>query len=68
MHVEAQATRVLGVELTASLYRKLALASAVSLYVIVVSGATVRLTGSGLGCPDWPRCDTTMSARWSSRL
>lgn len=25
--------------------------------VIVFSGAAVRLTGSGLGCPDWPRCD-----------
>lgn len=23
---------------------------------IIVSGATVRLTGSGLGCPDWPNC------------
>ncbi len=56
MHVEAQATRVLGVELTPSLYRKLALASAVSLYVIVVTGATVRLTGSGLGCESWPGC------------
>ena len=56
MHVEAQATRVLGVELTASLYRKLALASAISLYLIVVSGATVRLTGSGLGCESWPGC------------
>lgn len=26
------------------------------LCVIVVSGAAVRLTGSGLGCSDWPRC------------
>src|SRR5690349_22093585 len=25
--------------------------------IIVFSGAAVRLTGSGLGCPDWPRCD-----------
>jgi heme a synthase len=25
--------------------------------VIVVTGAGVRLTGSGLGCPDWPRCN-----------
>jgi cytochrome c oxidase assembly protein subunit 15 len=56
MHVEAQATRVLGVDLTPSLYRKLALASALSLYVIIVSGATVRLTGSGLGCESWPGC------------
>jgi len=27
-----------------------------SLAVIVMTGAAVRLTGSGLGCPDWPRC------------
>lgn len=25
--------------------------------VIVFSGAAVRLSGSGLGCPDWPRCE-----------
>ena len=25
-------------------------------WLIVVTGATVRLTGSGLGCPDWPSC------------
>jgi cytochrome c oxidase assembly protein subunit 15 len=28
------------------------------LCVIVVSGAAVRLTGSGLGCSDWPRCNS----------
>ena len=28
----------------------------VSLLVLVVVGATVRVTGSGLGCPDWPTC------------
>lgn len=27
--------------------------------LIVVSGAAVRLTSSGLGCPDWPRCTST---------
>ncbi len=27
-----------------------------SLALIVVTGAAVRLTGSGLGCPDWPKC------------
>ena len=25
--------------------------------VVISSGAAVRLTGSGLGCPDWPRCN-----------
>lgn len=55
MAVEAH-PRVLGVELTPSLFRRLALASAISLFLIIVSGATVRLTGSGLGCESWPGC------------
>ena len=31
-------------------------ASLVGNIVIVVTGGAVRLTGSGLGCPTWPRC------------
>lgn len=27
-----------------------------ALVLIVLTGAAVRLTGSGLGCPDWPKC------------
>jgi cytochrome c oxidase assembly protein subunit 15 len=27
-----------------------------SLYLIIITGSLVRLTGSGLGCADWPRC------------
>ena len=27
-----------------------------ALVLTIVSGAAVRLTGSGLGCPDWPNC------------
>jgi cytochrome c oxidase assembly protein subunit 15 len=38
-------------------YRRIALAALVALGVIVVSGAAVRLTKSGLGCTDWPRCE-----------
>ena len=34
----------------------LAAASAFSLYLILITGATVRLTGSGLGCDNWPGC------------
>lgn len=37
-------------------YVQLALASAVSLYLIVLTGAAVRLTGSGLACESWPGC------------
>lgn len=36
--------------------RPLAWASLVANVVIVVTGGAVRLTGSGLGCPTWPRC------------
>jgi heme a synthase len=38
------------------LVRGLALASLVSQIGIVVTGGAVRLTGSGLGCPTFPRC------------
>ena len=37
-------------------FRWFAFASFLSMIVIVLSGAAVRLTGSGLGCPDWPTC------------
>ena len=30
-----------------------------SLYAIIVTGSLVRLTGSGLGCSDWPNCNST---------
>lgn len=39
--------------------RRLALASVFANAAIVVTGGAVRLTGSGLGCPDWPRCTST---------
>ena len=35
---------------------RLALVNAVANGLIVVTGGAVRLTGSGLGCPTWPRC------------
>jgi cytochrome c oxidase assembly protein subunit 15 len=34
----------------------IAYAALVALTLIVLSGAAVRLTGSGLGCPTWPKC------------
>jgi cytochrome c oxidase assembly protein subunit 15 len=37
-------------------FRRLAYATLVALTLIVLTGAAVRLTGSGLGCPDWPKC------------
>ncbi|MEV0169905.1 COX15/CtaA family protein [Streptomyces sp. NPDC050803] len=46
--------------------QRAALAALVMAVVIVVTGGAVRLTGSGLGCPTWPKCTddslTTTSA------
>ncbi len=35
---------------------RLAWIALISVIVLVAVGATVRVTGSGLGCPDWPTC------------
>lgn len=43
--------------LSPSAYRRVTLVALLSLAFIVVTGGAVRLTGSGLGCPDWPTCD-----------
>jgi protoheme IX farnesyltransferase len=37
-------------------FQKLTLATAVATYLLVAWGAVVRVTDSGLGCPDWPLC------------
>ena len=37
-------------------FRLLALASAVAAWALVAVGGLVRVTESGLGCPDWPLC------------
>ncbi|MGX6606347.1 COX15/CtaA family protein [Micromonosporaceae bacterium Da 78-11] len=42
--------------MNSSVLRRLALASLIGNVALVVTGAAVRLTGSGLGCPTWPRC------------
>jgi cytochrome c oxidase assembly protein subunit 15 len=31
-------------------------ASLILVYLVIVAGALVRMTGSGMGCPDWPKC------------
>lgn len=38
-------------------FLKVAIANVTLLWIIIVSGGLVRLTDSGLGCPDWPLCD-----------
>lgn len=57
-------------------YRRVADAALALLTLIVFTGAAVRLTGSGLGCPDWPRCkggftpalDTHTAIEFGNRL
>jgi cytochrome c oxidase assembly protein subunit 15 len=43
-------------EITPRRFEITALVAMIALTLIVFSGAAVRLSGSGLGCPDWPRC------------
>jgi cytochrome c oxidase assembly protein subunit 15 len=60
--MEAGATRIARLRLrTVSpvAFARVAYLALAALYLIVVSGATVRLTGSGLGCDNWPRCGSS---------
>lgn len=43
--------------LSPAAFRRLTLVAAVAVGFIIVTGGAVRITGSGLGCPDWPTCD-----------
>jgi cytochrome c oxidase assembly protein subunit 15 len=46
-------------------FRRIALAAVVALVLTILSGAAVRLSGSGLGCDTWPQCDkTSVVAPW----
>ena len=62
MHLEsapAALPRGRALTLSPASFRRVALAAVAMLVLIVASGATVRLTGSGLGCPHWPTCTAT---------
>ncbi|MFN0070679.1 MAG: heme o synthase [Chloroflexota bacterium] len=37
-------------------YQKLSILTVAATYALIVIGGVVRVTGSGLGCPDWPTC------------
>ena len=54
--LRVERVRLRAATVPAELFQWLALASAAILYAIVVTGATVRLTASGLGCDHWPGC------------
>ena len=44
-------------------YALVARVALVMLTLIVLTGAAVRVTGSGLGCPTWPKCTSSRSTR-----
>lgn len=44
--------------MTPKKFERMALGVLVTQVAIVLTGAAVRLTGSGLGCSDWPRCES----------
>jgi cytochrome c oxidase assembly protein subunit 15 len=46
-------------QVTPARFRQIAYAALGVCTLIVFTGAAVRLTGSGLGCPEWPRCEGT---------
>ena len=37
-------------------FRRLAFLSTIATYVLIFIGGLVRVSGAGLGCPDWPKC------------
>ncbi|WP_461532680.1 COX15/CtaA family protein [Sinomicrobium sp.] len=37
-------------------FRTITKATLVFVYLVILAGALVRMTGSGMGCPDWPKC------------
>lgn len=57
-----RALRLLAPLRTPSGFAALALVTLALMWVIVPSGAVVRLTDSGLGCPDWPTCEGTITS------
>ncbi|MEL6812192.1 MAG: COX15/CtaA family protein, partial [Bacteroidota bacterium] len=38
------------------MYRKSVKVALILVYLVIIAGAMVRMTGSGMGCPDWPKC------------
>ncbi|MCB0870420.1 MAG: heme A synthase [Solirubrobacterales bacterium] len=48
--------RIRRFSISPGLYQVITLIALVTLVGIVFTGAGVRLTASGLGCPDWPKC------------
>ena len=57
MHVEStRLARLRAFELAPATFRRLAFVAIFALWLIISTGAVVRLTSSGLGCEHWPGC------------
>lgn len=37
-------------------FNTIAKVTLILVYIVIIAGAVVRMTGSGMGCPDWPKC------------
>ena len=59
MEAGAGSARLRSLTVSRAAFEWFAWAAFAALFLIVVSGATVRLTGSGLGCENWPSCGDT---------
>jgi cytochrome c oxidase assembly protein subunit 15 len=55
--VTERSRRLLPRRLSPVAYERITLVALIALGVIIVTGGAVRLTGSGLGCTDWPTCE-----------
>lgn len=53
----ARLSRLRSASISPAAYRAITAGALVAVGAIVVSGAAVRLTGSGMGCPTWPTCE-----------
>src|SRR6478752_3727405 len=39
-----------------SIFRRFGIVNIIAIYLVILAGGVVRTTGSGMGCPDWPKC------------
>lgn len=51
-----KSTNLIAQQRTSLRFCRLGITTIVAVYLLVLAGGIVRSTGSGMGCPDWPRC------------